>query len=66
MLSERYNNTIINNSTLNKNSWKSYFKNKTVKYFNSKQALQYGIINDIINFKEKNININEYRRMYGI
>ena len=66
MLSDRYNNTIINNSNLNENSWKLSFQDKTVKYFNSKQALQYGIINDIINFKEKDININEYRRIYGI
>ena len=66
MLSERYDNTIINNSNLNKSTWSSYFKDKTVKYFNSNQALQYGIIDDILKFKDKNINIDDYRRLYGI
>lgn len=66
MLSERYDNTIINNSNLDKTAWINFFKNKTVKYFNSKEALQYGIIDDITNFKEKKIDLKKYRSIYGI
>lgn len=66
MLNERYDKTIINNSNISKDLWNKFFKDKTVKYFNSQEALQYGIIDDIITFKSKNINMNKYRSMYGI
>lgn len=66
MLNERYDKTIIDSSEMSPESWIESFKDKTVKYFNSKEALRYGIINDIITFKDKNIDINKYRSMYGI
>jgi ATP-dependent Clp protease protease subunit len=66
MLNERYDNTIIHNSKISKDSWNKSFKDKTIKYFNSKEALHYGIINDIITFKDKDIDLNKYRSMYGI
>lgn len=66
MLNERYNKTIVDNSKMNKLSWAKTFENKTIKYFNCKEALQYGLIDDIISFKQKQIDIKEYRSRYGI
>ena len=66
MLNERYDKTIMNSSKINETLWNRSFKDKTVKYFNSKEALHYGMVDDIITFKSKDININKYRSMYGI
>jgi hypothetical protein len=66
MLNERYDKTIMNSSKINETLWNQSFKDKTVKYFNSKEALHYGMVDDIITFKSKDININKYRSMYGI
>lgn len=66
MLNKRYKETFRDASKISDRDWAEHFENSTVKYLNADQALQYAIIDDIIKYKNKAININEYRSIYGI
>jgi ATP-dependent Clp protease protease subunit len=43
-----YDRTIIENTKMTLSNWNENFKNRTVKYFDAKEALKYGFIDDII------------------
>lgn len=54
-----YDRTLIERTKMTKDQWEKNFKNRTVKYFNSKEALDYGFIDKIIDFPNKKFDFKE-------
>lgn len=45
---DMYDRTLIDTTKMTKEQWKTNFKDKTVKYFTSKEALEFGFIQRIV------------------
>jgi len=53
MCHQLYDRTLIERTEMEKEDWEDNFKNRTVKYFNAKEALKYGFVDKILDYPVK-------------